>query len=109
MTRTFWLSFCDGDRPAGEQFLGVCLVDVDETEALFAHTLLRYKQKLPNAIARRNKWLAAAVSKTWRIGCNPGGGIAGFDITDCPHPEKLAAAPRDILLSRQDLEELDLI
>lgn len=33
MMQTWWLSFCDTEKPAGQQFLGVVIVDVDETDA----------------------------------------------------------------------------
>lgn len=36
MTKTFWLSFCDSERPTGDQFLGVAVVDISEDEAAVA-------------------------------------------------------------------------
>lgn len=104
MTRTFWLSFVDPDRPDGERFLGVAVVDVTDEDAARARLVLtaRFPKALPDA-----EWIAAATSKAHREGCNPGGEVVAFDITPW-HPQKqLAAMPRNRLLSRQDLHELE--
>lgn len=104
MTRTFWLSFCDDDRPQGQQFLGVCVVDVTTTDAdeALADIAMRFPQAKDGA-----EWIAAASKKAWREGCNPGGEMASADIT-----EALAYAPvpvpRNRLMSFADLEALDL-
>lgn len=59
MTRTWWwLSFADGDRPAGDQFLGVCVV--------------------------RGRDMREAVSRAWKLGCNPGGQVLGIPFSGRP-------------------------
>lgn len=50
----FYLSFCDEDRPAGEKFLGACIV--------------------------RGTDIARAAEEAWTRGCNPGGQVLGVDI-----------------------------
>lgn len=47
-----WLSFCDPNKPEGERFLGVSVVEADN---------------LPDAMG-----------VAWLTGCNPGGEIQGF-------------------------------
>lgn len=103
MTRTFWLSFVDPARPDGECFLGVAVVDVTEEDAARARLILakRFPHALPDA-----EWIAAATSKAHREGCNPGGEVAGFDLT-AQDRQKLAALPRNRLLSSQDVHELE--
>ena len=59
-SRTFWMSFCDGDLPKGRQFLGACVIDVTAAEADDAaiDVLLRFPFAQPDA-----EWLAAATKK----------------------------------------------
>lgn len=45
----WWLSFADGDKPRGSQFLGCAVVD--------------------------GRTMADAMARAWRIGCNPGGEV----------------------------------
>lgn len=80
-TQTFWLSFCDGDRPVGQQFLGVCVIDVNEEEAaaILPKMLLRFPMAQENA-----EWIAAATRKAHEHKCNPGGQVLTFDITGLP-------------------------
>lgn len=103
MIKTFWLSFCDEDRPKGQQFLGVCVVDVtDEMVELEKIDLdLRFPRHAPGA-----EWIAAATRKAWAEGCNPGGQVASVE---CPqdHPDILRY-PRNRLLSKYDLAELNI-
>lgn len=51
-----WLSFADGLKPEGSQFLGVAIVKADT--------------------------LAAAVRDTWERGINPGGEVMGFHVPE---------------------------
>lgn len=97
--RTFWLSFCDSDRPAGDQFLGVCIVDVTGTDANEAQidVLLRFPLAQEGA-----EWLAAASRKCHRLGINPGGEMASFDITGLTPPESVTIV-KNRLLSKADL------
>lgn len=99
MTKTFWLSFCDPDAPAGQQFRGVCVVDVDDADAGTA--AIDLAARFPNAQPGA-EWIAAAMRKAWREGCNPGGEVATMELA----PEALAAAPpipRNRLLQKDEL------
>ena len=82
----WWLSFCDGDRPKGQQFLGVSVVDCDN----------------------ESDPLALVVAMSWRRGCNPGGEVAAMRLPSVadgltPH------AYRNRLLSKAEIEELERI
>lgn len=81
---TLWnLSFCDPDRPAGDQWLGSCIVG-----------------------PARNLVAAMALSHAYR--CNPGGEMQGVGF-----PVELAGfVPRefcDRLLTREDIAALDAL
>lgn len=101
-TRTYWLSFSDGRRPEGDQFLGVVVVDVDsevlaDTPPLPAHIID------PEA-----RWLAAAIRETWRAKVNPGGGVLSHRLDDLPSFSTVHAVyPRLTLLSRADIAAYD--
>lgn len=59
MTRQlWWLSFADGARPQGQQFLGVAIVPADD--------------------------MIAAVRLTHRLGINPGGEVRGGPLCTIP-------------------------
>jgi hypothetical protein len=47
----WWLSFCDPDRPKGSQLLGVSIITAESMEE--------------------------AITRSWMLGCNPGGEVAG--------------------------------
>ena len=104
MTKTFWLSFADPDRPPGQQFLGVCLVDVDDADALLAKAdlLQRFPQHRAGA-----EWIAAATRKAHVLGINPGGQVMSAELA--PDEPLLARAPRNRLLSRDELAVRGLI
>lgn len=53
-TSLFWLSFVDDERPAGQQFLGACLVPASE--------------------------IVEAVKVAHALGCNPGGEVVGHPV-----------------------------
>lgn len=73
----WWLSFCDTDRPAGSQFLGVAIVQAPT--------------------------FAAAITRSHVIGANPGGEIASVG----PIPaEFIAAEFRDRLLTKDEAEAI---
>lgn len=55
---TWWLSFADGTRPKGDQFLGVAVVKANG--------------------------LMSAIMETHVRGINPGGGISGSVVLDVP-------------------------
>lgn len=96
--RTFWLSFCKDDRPKGDQFLGVCVIDVSPAEAFLAreHLAKNFPHALPGA-----EWLGAALRKARALQCNPGGEVAGYEVTGWP---EMDLVPRNMLLSKADLE-----
>ena len=58
---TFWLSFHDHDRPRQEQFLGVAIFDMDETEG--------------------EKSTSEIVREAWQLGINPGGSVMILDVS----------------------------
>ncbi len=58
---TFWLSFHDHDKPRQDQFLGVAIFDMDETEG--------------------EKSVLEIVKQAWRLGINPGGSVRVRDVS----------------------------
>ena len=73
----WWLSFCDTDRRAGSQFLGVAIVQAPT--------------------------FAAAITRSHVLGVNPGGEVA----SEGPLPaEFIAAEYRDRLLTRAEAEAI---
>ncbi len=98
--RTYWLSFCDDERPKGQQFLGAVVVDVTSEDARAVVTLH------PHAV--REPWLAAAIRACWRAGVNPGGNVASQRIDD--HPNFPVVSPcyqRLTLFTRAQVEAID--
>lgn len=83
----WWLSFVDPERPVGEQFLGVALVEGSDVEDV--------------------------LRRAWREGCNPGGEVASYalDLDALSNAQRviLARAPKHTLLSRDDLAEHELV
>jgi hypothetical protein len=104
MTRTIWMSFADHDRPEGQRFLGVCVLDVSEHEAARAKPLMLRKH--PHATAGA-EWLYAAMQKSWALGINPGGSVASLEL-DADNP-KTATVPRNRLLQAPDLLALGIL
>lgn len=99
--KVFWLSFCDSERPKGQQFLGACLIDVTAAEADDAaiDVLLRFPLAQPDA-----EWLAAAIKKSHALGCNPGGEVASAEFTECPHLSRYRCG---VLMDRATIERID--
>lgn len=93
-TKTFWLSFCDGSRPKGQQFLGVSVVDVTEEEAVDAALERPYG----------DRWVVAACKKAWAMECNPGGSMMSAEMTS-----DLDKLPRNRLMQAAELKSLGLI
>lgn len=102
MTKTFWMSFCDPEKPSGQQFLGVSVVEVSDAEAAAEKTELDAKFPRHREGA---EWMAAATRKAHRLGCNPGGEI-GFVEIPSAELHRFLATPRDVLLQKAQLEEL---
>lgn len=91
MKQTWYLSFCDNDRPSGEQFLGGCYVDIDDEDIAAAEPV-----HAPE--------IAAAIQKAWLMGCNPGGEVASVRVDDMPpfaDMDERGITPRNRLLSRK--------
>lgn len=103
--RTYWLSFCDTDKPKGQQCLGACVVDVTRAEADDA--LIEVALRFPLA-QEGAEWIAAAVRKAHVLGCNPGGEVASVRIDGLPSfPQHGPRYPRGRLLSRVDVAALE--
>jgi len=102
MTRTFWLSF-HGDA---DQFLGACVVDVTDEDAAQAKAFAT--QRFPGA-RPGSEWLGAAIRKAHVLSCNPGGDVAGLEITHETSEIIMMRAPRNRLLSVAEIEALDAV
>jgi len=103
--QTWWLSFADSDRPAGQQFLGVVIVDVNDEDAANISPMVLMKRMmhgLPPADSS-DDWFAAAVLKTHQLTINPGGECQGHRVDDIAPPDELAKCPRDRLLQKPEL------
>jgi hypothetical protein len=74
----YWLSFCDGDLPKGQQFLGVAIV--------------------------RGSNLEEAVSEAWRLGINPGGEVLSMEIL-VKNYSKIPIECIDKLLSLEEVKK----
>lgn len=76
----WWLSFADAERPAGEQLLGVAIVEAAD--------------------------MTTAIRAAWSIGCNPGGSVEGIWVD----PEQAARLsfqlPTGTLLGPAEAREL---
>jgi len=111
MTQTWWLSFCDSDRPEGEQFLGAAIVDVTEADVEAARPIgnaLRARHGLP-PIEGADAWMAAAIHQSHVTRCNPGGQVLALRIDRAPeYPTKGAGLPRARLLSIADMRALGI-
>lgn len=57
MTQLWWLSFVDPDRPEGQRFLGVTVMDYD----------------LPEGVEALRDIVELVLTEAWRRQCNPGG------------------------------------
>lgn len=75
---SWWLSFADGDRPVGTQFLGACIVDASD--------------------------FLIAVAKTHALGINPGGEVQGYEI---PEGAPDLSRWKNRLMSRAECDEMD--
>ena len=100
--KVFWLSFCDVDKPEGQQFLGACLIQVSEADAMDAlvDILLRFPHAQEGA-----EWLGAAVKKAHRLGCNPGGEVASMEV-ELDNPN-LSRFQLNTLMDRATIEQID--
>lgn len=102
MTQTWWLSFADPDRPEGTQFLGVVILDVDETDVAASEgitTAIRASHGLPPLDDPEDQWMSGAVYKSHRLKVNPGGQVLAMRLDDAPRWPASKDVPRDQLLS----------
>jgi hypothetical protein len=77
----WWLSFADGMRPKGQQFLGVVIIEgVD---------------------------LRGAIQRTWAKGLNPGGEVMAIAIP--PDRVPPADSRERLITSREDLAAIDAV
>lgn len=101
--KVFWLSFCDSERPTGQQFLGVAIIEVTAAEADDAavEVMLRF----PFTHQPDSEWIAAAIKKAHRLGCNPGGEVATWEVPrDDPN---LTHYTFGVLMDRATIERID--
>lgn len=100
--KVFWMSFCDSERPKGQQFLGACIIEVtaEEADEAAIDVMLRFPFAEPDA-----EWIAAAVKKAHRLGCNPGGQIAAMEMPE-DHPN-LSRYTFGVLMDRATIEAID--
>lgn len=111
MTQTWWLSFGDADKPKGEQLLGIVVVDVDEADVARAEgvaTALRAQHGLPPLTDSYDRYMAAALWKTHRYHCNPGGSAVTMRIDTFPGFATYGPRyPRNQLLSRAEVAAIE--
>lgn len=98
-SRLYWMSFCDGDKPKGQQFLGVSIVRVygADMNAMAIELLLRFPFHDPE----EGPWIAAACRKAHMLGINPGGEVLcnhlPDNLPDRPnYPENVALTPEQL-------------
>jgi len=105
--RTYWLSFCDADRPKGRQFLGVVIVDVSAADADEALAIWNATHVAPMHDQVDGPWIAAAMRACWQAGVNPGGEIASLRIDDIDgFAERSPRYARLRLFTREEVETL---
>jgi hypothetical protein len=107
MTRTFWLSFVDPDRPEGQRNLGVCIIDIDELDIAAARVTLDKSRFASTYDPDKGPIVWAITAKARDVGCNPGGEVASYEITDADNPAWLARLPRNTLLTKDEAEALN--
>jgi hypothetical protein len=73
----FWLSFCDPEKPDGQQFLGACIVEASD--------------------------FISAVTRSHQEGCNPGGEVKGMGPVD-NYPEQYEL---NRIYSKDEINEID--
>lgn len=78
MSTWWWLSFCDGDKPEGSQFLGCAIV--------------------------RGGNIGEAAFEAHRLSCNPGGEVAGMPF---PDHVIMPEGATNRLLTRAEAEAID--
>lgn len=105
--RLLWLSFVGSDG----KNRGCCIVEVDAGEAYYAKMDLI--KRFPGH-QEEAEWIAAAISKAHKLGCNPGGDVMSYDITGVLTDQSdsslaLISAPRHVLMQRQEMQKMKLV
>src|SRR5947207_7660045 len=111
VTQTWWLSFCDPNRPTGTQFLGAPIVDVTEAQAVAASQqvaarrthVMRDGEPISAAACWATDpaacWISGAIGVAHATGCNPGGEVGAMRMDHLPGwAERSARYPRGVLL-----------
>jgi phosphatidylethanolamine-binding protein (PEBP) family uncharacterized protein len=75
---TFWLTFSDPDAPSDKRFLGVAILDIDES--------------------RHQASVAQIVRKAHKLGVNPGGQVLVQEVESIPDEYKNRLITDDALL-----------
>jgi hypothetical protein len=105
----FWLSFADGDRPVGEQFLGACLVEVkpDPVDEFVTSGMIAARRGLlaETIIDPLDIAMARAVHRAHELGINPGGEVQIVAIPGSLMPS-VAESDRERLLNREEAEAI---
>jgi len=105
--RLLWLSFVGKDG----KNRGCCIVEIDAAEAYDAKIDLI--KRFPNHI-EHSEWLAAAIRKSHKFSCNPGGEVMSYDITGVLTDQSMSSlalksAPRHILMQREEMQKMKLV
>lgn len=105
--RLLWLSFVGTDG----KNRGCCIVEVSAEEAYYAKVdlLKRFPDHLDGS-----EWIAAAISKSHKLNCNPGGEVMSYDITgvlthQSMSSQALKSAPRHVLMQREEMQKMKLV
>lgn len=86
-----WLSFIDPSKPEGTKFLGVVIVEFSDADVEVARAAAPNLKQWDFAEAAT----AAAITKSWIVGANPGGECQAYSFPDQfahvvrPHLNKL--------------------
>ena len=79
----YWLSFVDPEKPEGERFLGVSIVEISDDDPIPSFGLSIEEMAEKGKVA----WhFFQAVGKTHRLGINPGGEVRGELLDRAPDP-----------------------
>lgn len=100
MTKYFWMSFCDTDKPNGQQFLGVSIIPVTKEEVDRLVPLIRVMYPMST-----DDWFVTATMKSWDEKCNPGGQVSATLLDGAPLPD---GTPMCKLMSKAELLERHL-
>lgn len=113
-TQTWWLSFTNPDKPRGEHWLGVAILDITEAAVTAAEPAVTARRALhglpPFAPGAWELWMAAAIRVSHAMGCNPGGEVGAVRLDDMPwFAARGADLPRNRLLTQAEWDALKLV